>query len=241
VGCAHRNVASFNPAVMQKNTQFTLFQKTQMPTASTLLLFSTAVLGLLLSPGPNMAMVVSQSLSGGVPGGIVSAAGIFTADLVMTGLVCAGVGTAVAAWPPSFDLLRCLGALYLIVLAVSGLRRRSGTPFDHATPTRLPHVFRSAVLVSLLNPKALLFFLVFLPQFADPERGSVTTQLLMLGLLLSAIAFAFHALLGIGGGRVSLAFRRHDGASVRWLDRLHAGVLIGLAVRLLVLERPARF
>ncbi len=210
-----------------------------MPTLSTLMLFSTAVLGLLLSPGPNMAMVVSQSLSSGVRGGVASAAGIFAADLVMTALVCAGVGTLVAAWPPSFDLLRYLGAVYLVALAVSGLRRRGGTPSDHTTAVPLPQVFRSAMLVSLLNPKALLFFLVFLPQFADPARGSITAQLFVLGLLLSVIAFVFHALLGAGSGRAAHAFR-HDGVTVRWLDRLHAGVLVALAVRLLVLERPGR-
>ena len=68
-----------------------------MPTLPTLLLFATAVLGLMVSPGPNMAMVISHGLSHGARGGIVSAAGILVADLVMTLLVCAGVATLVAA------------------------------------------------------------------------------------------------------------------------------------------------
>jgi threonine/homoserine/homoserine lactone efflux protein len=93
--------------------------------------------------------------------------------------------------------------------------------------------------VSLLNPKALLFFLVFLPQFVDPGRGSVTAQLLVLGLMLSAIAFLFHASLGVFSGR-AVSLLHGQGRSARWLDRLQASVLLGLAIRLLFLERPIR-
>ena len=208
-----------------------------MPTLPTLLLFSVAVLGLMVSPGPNMALVISHSLSHGARGGIASAAGIFVADLVMTLLVCAGIASLVAAWPPSFDALRYLGALYLGWLALHALRRRASAP-DHA-PARasLHEAFHGATLVSLLNPKALLFFLVFLPQFADPRHGSVAVQLLVLGLTLSVIAFVFHASLGVFSGRIASAFRGHAHA-VRWLNRLQATVLFGLAVRLLFLERP---
>jgi threonine/homoserine/homoserine lactone efflux protein len=211
-----------------------------MPTLPTLLLFSVAVLGLMVSPGPNMAMVVSHSLSHGVRGGIVSAAGIFVADLIMTMLVCAGVATLVATWPPAFDILRYVGAFYLVWLAVQALRRHDRTLTQKPATASLNEAFRSATFVSLLNPKALLFFLVFLPQFVDQQRGSVTLQLLVLGLLLSTIALLFHASLGALSGRVASAFRGHSHA-VRWLDRLQAGLFLGLAVRLVLLERQVRF
>lgn len=210
-----------------------------MPTLPTLLLFVAAVLGLMVSPGPNMAMVVSQSLSHGARGGIASAAGILVADLIMTLLVCAGITTLAATWPPSFDALRYLGALYLAWLALNALRRRNATLPSTVAGNLLRNALRDAILVSLLNPKALLFFLVFLPQFVEPRRGFVTLQLLALGLTLSFVAFAFHALLGMSSGRVASLFRR-QAAYVRWLDRLQAGVLLGLAVRLLFLERPIR-
>ena len=211
-----------------------------MPTLPTLLLFSVAVLGLMVSPGPNMAMVVSHSLSHGIRGGIVSAAGIFVADLIMTLLVCAGVATLVATWPAAFDVLRYIGALYLVWLALQALRRHERTLSQKPANTSLGEAFRSATLVSWLNPKALLFFLVFLPQFVDPHRGSVTLQLFVLGLLLSTIALLFHVTLGMFSGRVASAFRGHQ-RSVRWLDRLQAGLFLGLALRLLFLERPLRF
>lgn len=208
-----------------------------MPTASTLALFCLAVLGLLLSPGPNMAMVVSQSLSLGVRGGVASAAGIFVADLVLTVLVCAGVAAAAAAWPPSFDVLRWVGAAYLVWLAWKSLRRRGAAPSEARAQGSSWRALRSALLVSLLNPKALLFFLVFLPQFADPRRGGITLQLLILGLVLSALAFVFHALLGFCAGRVAAALRGRAPA-LRWLDRVQAVVFVGLALRLLLLQRP---
>lgn len=210
-----------------------------MPDFPTLLLFVAAVLGLMVSPGPNMALVVSHGLSHGARGGIVSAAGIFVADLVMTLLVCAGIASLVAAWPPFFDVLRGLGAIYLCWLALQALRRR--TPASERSPANasLRKAFHGATLASLLNPKALLFFLVFLPQFADPDRGSMTAQLLVLGLTLSVVAFVFHALLGMFSGRIASVVRGRA-HSVRWLDRLQAAVLFGLAVRLMFLERPLR-
>lgn len=208
-----------------------------MPTASTLLLFSVAVLGLLVSPGPNMAMVVSHGLSHGARGGVACAAGIFVADLMLTLLVCAGIAALAAAWPPSFDLLRWAGALYLAWLAWKALRRDAPTLQQARAASSAWRAFRGAIVVSLLNPKALLFFLVFLPQFADPRRGGITAQLLVLGLLLSAIAFVFHALLGICAGRIAAGLRGRS-RGLRWLDRLQAGVLLGLALRLLLLQRP---
>ena len=122
-----------------------------MPTLPTLLLFATAVLGLMVSPGPNMAMVISHSLSHGARGGIVSAAGIFVADLVMTMLACAGVAALVATWPPAFDVLRYVGASYLAWLAVQALRRHARVLSHNPANASLGEAFRSATLVSLLS------------------------------------------------------------------------------------------
>jgi threonine/homoserine/homoserine lactone efflux protein len=209
-----------------------------MPTPSTLLLFSVAVFGLLLSPGPNMAFLLSHSLSHGARGGLAVATGIFLADLAMTGLTAAGVAAMVAAWAPSFDVLRYAGAIYLAWLAVHALRRQGATEMDESRGTAWWTVLRGAAINSLLNPKTLLFFLVFLPQFVEPGRGGVPLQLLGLGAWLSVIAFAFHALLGAFSGGIS-SFVSGNATVARWTGGLQATVLLGLAVRLLVLDRPA--
>lgn len=207
-----------------------------MPTLQTLLLFSAAVLGLLLAPGPNMVFLISHGVALGPRGGIAVAGGILLADLVLTVLTAAGVAAAIAAWPPSFDVLRYAGAAYLVWLALQTLRRRGDTRSPTLRAT-LPSVFRMAALNSLLNPKALLFFLVFLPQFVRPESGSVAGQLMVLGMVLSALAFVFHSLLGAFSGRAGQwAGGRH--VPVRLLDALQAGVFLALAIHVLVLERP---
>ena len=208
-----------------------------MPTPSTLLLFSAAVLGLLLSPGPNMAFLLSHSLSHGMRGGLAVAAGIFIADLAMTALTAAGIAAMAAAWAPSFDILRYAGAVYLGWLAVHALRRRGATEVDGSESAPSWTILRSAAINSLLNPKTWLFFLVFLPQFVQPARGDVTLQLLVLGAWLSVIACAFHASLGVFSGGIS-GFVSGNAALARWTGGLQATVLLGLAVRLLFLDRP---
>jgi threonine/homoserine/homoserine lactone efflux protein len=206
-----------------------------MPDPGTLLLFVAATFGLLLSPGPNMALVVSQGLAHGPRGGVAVASGIAIADLVLTVSVAAGVAALFAAWPPSFDLLRYTGAVYLSWLALRSLRRRHGGRVPGARVQGTASIVRLSVATSLLNPKALLFFMVFLPQFADARQGHDASQLLVLGLVLAAIAFVFHAGLGIASARA-----RHwasgRAAAVVWVDRLQAAVFLGIAVRLVFLS-----
>src|SRR5690348_11502008 len=146
-----------------------------MPDSGTLLWFVAATFGLLLSPGPNMALVVSQGLAHGSRGGVAVAAGIALADLVLTVCVAAGVAALFAAWPPSFDLLRYTGAGYLGWLALRSLRRRHGRRAAGARMQGTASIVRLSVATSLLNPKALLFFLVFLPQFVEARQGHVAS------------------------------------------------------------------
>lgn len=207
-----------------------------MPATHTLLLFTAAVLGLMLSPGPNMAFVLSQSFSRGMRGGVAVAGGIFAADIVMTILTVLGVATLVAAWPPSFDLLRYAGAGYLVWLALQTWQRRRSSAASEPELRPLRDVFFHAVLVSLLNPKALLFFLVFLPQFVEPARGHVAEQLLWLGVLMSIVAFVFHSLLAFSCGQLR-NWRAGHAVPRPWLQGLQSGVFLALAIRLFMLDR----
>lgn len=227
-----------------------------MPTLTTLGLFFATVIVLMLSPGPNMLFLLSQGVAGGFRAAASVAVGIVLADLVMTALTATGVTAVVAAWPPSFDILRYAGALYLLVMAVQGLRASfrhtamgsdAGGAEPSATPTAvgaarqpaLTPIIRMGMLNSLLNPKALLFFLVFLPQFVDPQQGPIGAQLLVLGLMLTVIALAFHLMLAWCSGAIGGWLQRHPRAAVLQ-DRISAVVLIALALRLLLLEPPQR-
>ncbi len=209
-----------------------------MVDAGTLALFALALLALFLSPGPNMAFVLSHAIAHGPRGGFAAALGIAAADAVHTLCAVTGVTALVAAWPPSFDLLRYAGALYLLWLAVQALRSRGLQAATAAYDARSGRILRSAFVNNLVNPKALLFFMVFLPQFVDPARGSVLLQLLLLGGMLALAGLAFNTLLGSGGGRIGRWLQRRPGAGhVR--HALLAGVMMGLALRLLLLDRPS--
>ncbi|KQW62173.1 LysE family translocator [Variovorax sp. Root411] len=209
---------------------------------ATLSLFLLAVLALFLSPGPNMAFVLSHGVAHGPRGGFAAALGISAADLVHTLFAATGVTALVAAWPPSFDVLRYAGALYLVWLAVQALRHfgsggglRIGA---QAQPAGFGRIVRMALLNNLVNPKALLFFMVFLPQFVDPARGSVPLQLVQLGVVLSMAALAFNTLLGACSGQVGRWLHSRPGAAP-FQSGLLAAVMLGLAVRLLFLDRPS--
>ena len=206
-------------------------------------MFVVAVTMLLLSPGPSMAFVLAQGASHGLRGGCAAALGIGVADLVLTALTASGVTAVVAAWPPAFELIRYAGVLYLLYLAFKTLRRQApadGCPRAQgarAEPVALRTVFVRAMVNSLLNPKALLFFMVFLPQFVDLAHGPVLPQLIVLGCVLSLISTVFHALLGGIGGAARRFFARHPQAS-RWQPYLLAAVLLALALRLVLMQRP---
>ncbi|MNT25953.1 Leucine efflux protein [compost metagenome] len=142
------------------------------------------------------------------------------------------------AWAPAFDLIRYAGAAYLLWMAVKALRQPLALKEAVVTQASLRSVFVRAMLNSLLNPKALLFFMVFLPQFVDPGKGGVARQLLVLGLVLTVIATVFHALLGAAGGTVRRFLSRHPKAATLQSRGL-AAVLVLLALRLVLTSRPA--
>ena len=202
----------------------------------TLSVFLLAVMVLFLSPGPNMAFVLSHGLAYGSRGGIAAALGITAADLTLTLLTATGVTALVAARPTSFDVLRYLGALYLLWLAVRSFRSSGAAMIKYDESQSVARIAGVAMLNSLLNPKALLFFMVFLPQFVVVERGQVALQLAVLGCSLSFAALLFNAALGTFSGRLG-AFLLRSPRTMKCQRWLLIGVLISLALRLL-LERP---
>ena len=208
-----------------------------MPDAANLYLFIVAATLLLIVPGPNMAFVTSHALVHGWRAGFAAALGISLADLLMTALVSAGVGAIIMSWAPAFEILRLAGAGYLIWLAWQALKTPAVTQDTQPQLASLWKIFVRGTLNSLLNPKALLFFMVFLPQFVSVNTGNVSLQLMFLGALLALIALIFHTLLGMCAGR--LRGKLGSGRISRRMGSYgFAGVMVALAARLLFLERP---
>ena len=203
----------------------------------TLSMFVLAVAMLLLSPGPNMAFVIAHGTTHGARGGIAAALGIGAADVVLTILTATGVTALITAWSPAFDLIRYAGVVYLLHMAYKAFRQRDSTSEKAAVETTLTTVFMWSMLNSLLNPKALLFFMVFLPQFVDLNHGAVAQQLIVLGLVLTLVSVLFHALLGSAGGMAG-RFVASNARIRKFQPHALATLLVLLAVRLMFLQRP---
>jgi threonine/homoserine/homoserine lactone efflux protein len=201
-------------------------------------LFLLAVLTLFLSPGPNMAFVLSHGVAHGVRGGLAAALGIGLADVIFTILTATGITALVAAWPPSFDILRYAGAIYLVWLAFNAIRHPGGIGTLERQNDSFTNIVRRAMINNLLNPKALLFFMVFLPQFVNAQLGNVPLQILILGSVLTIAGVLFNIMLGAFSGQVGTFLKRNPNVT-KYQGWFLGLVLLALAARLLLLERPA--
>jgi threonine/homoserine/homoserine lactone efflux protein len=201
-----------------------------MPEIANLSLFVTASLALLLTPGPAVLYIVTRSVDQGRKAGLVSVMGIHIGTLVHIAAAALGLSALLASSALLFDVVKYLGAAYLIYIGVRKLMTKAEIAQVEVTHNNgLWQAFRQGVIVNVLNPKTALFFLAFLPQFVDPARGSVPLQMIMLGtifVLLGLTTDGSYALLaGTFGGwlKTSTAYLR--------AQRYVAGsVYIGLGV-----------
>ncbi|HLV75803.1 MAG TPA: LysE family translocator [Vulgatibacteraceae bacterium] len=164
-----------------------------------LLLFLPAALVLVAIPGPNHLYITARSIGEGRRAGLASAFGVETGTLVHIAAAAAGLSALVAASATAFGVLRYAGAAYLVYLAYRTLRGGDDGDGPALRPQPLRRVYLDGVLVNVLNPKVVLFFLAFLPQFVDRRAGAVPLQIALMGLmvvlfgLLSDIAYALAA------------------------------------------------
>jgi threonine/homoserine/homoserine lactone efflux protein len=193
-------------------------------------LFVAASLALTLTPGPAVLFILARSLGAGRRAGLLSVAGVGLGNAVHAAATALGLAALLASSPLAFAALRWGGAVYLLYLAFRKLTGRDPSPGDlaGAAPPAGGAVFGQAFLVALLNPKTILFFLAFLPHFADPARGALALQLLLLGLLFVALAVTTDSLYVLLAGAVGGLLRRHPGFGA-WERRVSALVYAGLA------------
>ncbi|MEL7975844.1 LysE family translocator [Isoptericola sp. F-RaC21] len=208
-----------------------------LPSAPALLGFLGASLATLAVPGPSVVYVVARASAHGRRAGLYSMAGLETGAALHVVAAAAGLAALLARSPALFDAVRWSGAAYLVWLGVRELhaaRARAVSAGDatgeDAAPTapRRWRLFADGVLVDVLNPKTALFFLAFLPQFADPARGAVAPQLALLGgafVGLAALVDSSYALLA---DRMSWRLRASERARRR-LSRAAGGIYLALA------------
>jgi threonine/homoserine/homoserine lactone efflux protein len=155
-----------------------------MPDLSTLMIFVTASMLLLITPGPAVLYIVTRSIDQGRVAGIVSALGIGTGTMVHVVAASLGLSAILVSSALAYSVVKYLGAAYLIYLGIRTFRTRSALEQPTLNGQKsLARIFRQGVVVNVLNPKVALFFFAFLPQFVDPDGGTVGVQVLFLGLL----------------------------------------------------------
>jgi len=203
--------------------------------AKDLALFACAALIMVLTPGPNMIYLLSRSLCQGRRAGVISLFGVAAGFLVHMFAAALGLTALFMTVPLAYDLLKWLGAAYLLYLAWAAVRPGAASPFQRRqlppdSPAKL--VFMG-FMTNALNPKIAVFYLSVFPQFVRPDHGSVLGQSIELGVVQITVSFAVNLLIVLSAARLAAWFARNP----LWLavQRFLMGfVLAGLAARLVL-------
>ncbi|HEV3183257.1 MAG TPA: LysE family translocator [Xanthobacteraceae bacterium] len=207
---------------------------TLLPDAHVLLAFTLAGFVLIVTPGPDMALFLGQTLTAGRARGFAAMLGVSTGVVLHSLIAAFGLSALLAASVVAFTALKLAGVAYLIWLAIGALRHGSALTLrrDAAVKQPLRKVYLLGLGCNLLNPKIIMFFVTFLPQFvsaSDPQAGA---KLLFLGLYFVVLALPICAILILAAERFTAAIRRSPRLT-RAIDWLFAGLMGMFAVRLL--------
>ncbi len=200
-------------------------------------LFFAASVALGLAPGPDNIFVLTQSALYGRTAGLMVTLGLCTGLLVHTTAVAVGVAAVFQASAVAFTLLKMVGAAYLLFLAWQAFRAGSAElPSGEAGRTSLGHLYRRGIIMNVTNPKVGIFFLAFLPQFADPARGPIAVQMLLLGGIFIVSTILVFGSVAWGAGLIGEWLKRSPRAQII-MNRVAGLVFVALAIRLATAQR----
>ena len=199
------------------------------------LAFLAAAMLITVSPGPDNLMVLSMGMARGRRQGMAFGLGCALGCLSHTLLAALGVGALIAASPLAFTALKVAGGLYLVWMGIGALRSKGGAQVGRAAlpDESLARLFGKGLLANAINPKVILFFLSFLPQFVMAGRGDASWQTAQLGLLFTLQGCVLFGALGYFSGTVGKWINRNPRAGL-WLDRGAGAVFVALGLRLIV-------
>lgn len=206
-----------------------------MPGSEHLIPFVVATFLFAVMPGPALLYTTAQTLARGRAGGLLAVAGIHVGGLAYVVASALGLAAIFHAVPPLYLAMKLVGALYLVWLGVGMLRAKTaGAPLPGVRGRGAKGAFAESVLVEILNPKTALFFIAFLPQFADPAAAlPLWAQLLVLGWIVN-MAFTAADLVAVVLTSAVIARLRRSGAVQRIARLLGGSILIGLGAHLAV-------
>ena len=191
--------------------------------------FVVAIVIFLAIPGPGNLALITSTGKGGVRGGVAATLGVIAGDQVLMWMAVAGVAALLTAWPPAFRAVQWLGAGYLAWLGAKMLLAKAGdAPVLNIQPH---HYFRQALLITLLNPKAIVFYMAFFPLFVDPVRhqGMVTFGAMAVTIALLTLAYG---LIVVGLTHFLAERMRANPFVSRALQKLAGVFLIGFGIKL---------
>lgn len=191
--------------------------------------FCAAILVFLALPGPGTFALLTSTGKGGFRAGAAATAGLILGDQVLLWLAVAGVAALLAANPAVFHAVQYAGAAYLAWIGLKLLFAKGGA----ASPIRIEprHYLRQAFLITLLNPKAIVFYMAFFPLFIDPATHQGAITFAAMAATIAAITAAYCLLLCAFAQAVSARVRAHQGIA-RALEKLAGLFLIGFGIRL---------
>jgi threonine/homoserine/homoserine lactone efflux protein len=203
-----------------------------MPDLSTLAVFAIACVALAATPGPDMLLIASRSVSHGRAAGFASLAGIQSGTYCHALAAALGLSQLFLIVPIAYDIVRYAGAIYLLYLAWQAFRSKGEALAPTISPSySLTDMFRQGLFTNLLNPKMALFVLALFPQFVRPEAGPIAAQILILATVLNIVGLVVNGIVIIAASRIGLALTGHR--RFRQASRILLGtVFTGLAVRL---------
>lgn len=210
---------------------------TFIPDASTLVAYSIACLVLFITPGPDMSLFLARTMAGGRRLGVASALGANVGCVAHTTLAAIGVSALLAASATGFLVLKIVGALYLLWLAIDAIRNGSALNVREGATVNQSFLrtFLMGVGVNLTNPKVVLFFVTFLPQFIDAHDPHASGKLLFLGLYFILFNLPLTFVMIFGAERLVRSLKNKPSV-MRSIDYIFAGIFGAFAARLLLAQ-----
>ncbi|MEP2023585.1 MAG: LysE family translocator [Reichenbachiella sp.] len=201
--------------------------------------FLIAGILLILTPGTDTMYILGRSISQGKKAGLMSALGISTGVLVHCIFATLGLSIILAKSALAFEVVKYLGAAYLIFLGVKSIiaKPQDTIEMDHPKNNKsLKKIYMSGVLTNVLNPKVALFFLAFIPQFVDPTYTQSTLTFSLLGFTFFVLGSSYSFLLSLFASRLSTSIRSNYKFKT-WLDRVTGMLFIGLGIKLAMAKK----
>ena len=201
------------------------------------LLFVFSSLIIILTPGQDMILVMSQSISHGKKAGIITAFGVSCGLLVHTLLASIGLGSLLMASSWLFDFIKILGAAYLIYIGYQLLFSKTPKLAIKALPkVSYKKMFLQGAITNIMNPKIVIFYFSYLPQFVTLNTGNESLQLLILGITYAILAFFVKAPIGFISGTLSLQIQARPKV-LQYINKTSGLILIGLGIKLAMQQR----